>query len=110
MDTYLGHAKRFEQALAADGTLVLKFWLHIGADDYRNRARRKDYVTAVNEMIARTGTKVAPRHLIPANDKRYARVAVLRTLCSAAQGALTGRTRCAIDLSPRRGYGSVPEP
>lgn len=111
----------FENQLLEQGTVLVKFWLHIdadeqlerfaareqtafkkyriGADDYRNRARRADYLPAVNEMIARTGTKSAPWRLIPANDKRYARVAVLR----AVRDAL--RTACAsyLDLSSGRG-------
>jgi polyphosphate kinase 2 (PPK2 family) len=100
----------FERQLLEHGTVLLKFWLHIdadeqldrfaarektpykkyriGTDDYRNRARRADYVTAANEMVARTSTKAAPWHLIPANDKRYARVAVVRTLCGALRKAL----------------------
>jgi polyphosphate kinase 2 (PPK2 family) len=36
-------------------------------------------------MIARTSTEAAPWHLVPANDKRYARVSVLRTLCNELQ-------------------------
>jgi len=100
----------FESQLVGQGIVLLKFWLHIdadeqldrftarektpykkyriGADDYRNRARRADYVTAVNDMVARTSTRLAPWHLIPANDKRYARVAVLRTVCGALRKAL----------------------
>ncbi len=100
----------FESQLVGQGIVLLKFWLHIdadeqldrftarektpykkyriGADDYRNRARRADYVTAVNDMVARTSTRLAAWHLIPANDKRYARVAVLRTVCGALRKAL----------------------
>ena len=100
----------FESQLLEQGIVLLKFWLHIdadeqldrftareqtpykkyriGADDYRNRGRRADYVAAANEMVARTGTKAAPWQLIPANDKRYARVAVLRTLCGALRKSL----------------------
>ncbi len=111
----------FENQLLEHGTVLLKFWLHIdadeqldrfaarektpykkyriGADDYRNRARRADYVTAANEMIARTGSRAAPWHLIPANDKRYARVAVLRTL----RDALRTACKSFLDLSPGRG-------
>lgn len=100
----------FESQLVTHGIVLLKLWLHIdadeqldrfaarektpykkyriGSDDYRHRARRTDYVTAVNEMVARTSTSLAPWHLIPANDKRYARVAVLRTVCGALRKAL----------------------
>jgi len=111
----------FENQLLEHGTVLLKFWLHIdadeqldrfvarekspykkyriGADDYRNRARRADYVTAANEMFARTSSRAAPWHLIPANDKRYARVAVLRTL----RDALRTACKAYLDLSPGRG-------
>ncbi|MDH4021649.1 MAG: polyphosphate:AMP phosphotransferase [Gammaproteobacteria bacterium] len=111
----------FENQLLEHGTVLLKFWLHIdadeqlerfaaremtpykkyriGADDYRNRGRRADYVTAANEMIARTSTSGAPWRLIPANDKRYARVAVLRALRDALQTAC----KAFVDLSPGRG-------
>jgi polyphosphate kinase 2 (PPK2 family) len=100
----------FENQLLEQGAVLLKFWLHIdadeqldrfsarektpykkyriGVDDFRNRARRADYAAAANEMIARTSTRASPWHLIPANDKRYARVAVLRTLCGALRKAL----------------------
>jgi polyphosphate kinase 2 (PPK2 family) len=111
----------FEDQLLEHGTVLLKFWLHIDADeqldrfaerektpykkyrivpdDYRNRVRRADYVKAANEMIARTSSRAAPWRLIPANDKRYARVAVLRTVRDAL------RTVCKpyLDLSPGRG-------
>jgi polyphosphate kinase 2 (PPK2 family) len=39
-------------------------------------------------MVPRTSTKGAPWHLIPVNDKRYARVAALQTLCGAWRKAL----------------------
>lgn len=103
----------FENQLLERGTVLLKFWLHIdnktqlarfaarektpykkyriGADDYRNRARRADYLAAANEMVARTGTRLAPWHLVPANDKRHARVAVLTELCRVLREALQAR-------------------
>jgi len=100
----------FEQQLAEHGMLVLKFWMHIDPDeqlrrfkareqtgykkykitdeDYRNRDKWDDYVAAVNEMVARTDTDAAPWHLIPANDKPYARVKVLDILCKALKKRL----------------------
>jgi polyphosphate kinase 2 (PPK2 family) len=100
----------FEEQLAEHGTVVLKFWLHIDpatqlrrfkerektpykkykltAEDYRNREKWDDYVTAVNEMVARTSTDVAPWKLVAANDKRWARVEVLKTLCQSLKQAL----------------------
>jgi polyphosphate kinase 2 (PPK2 family) len=100
----------FESQLTERGTVVQKFWLHIDADeqlarfkarektpykkykitdeDYRNRERWDDYVAAVNEMVARTSMPHAPWHLIPANDKRQARIQVLDALCTALKKAL----------------------
>ena len=95
----------FEEQLVEEGVLLLKFWLHIDDDeqarrfaarertpykkykiteeDYRNRARWPEYERAVNEMLARTSTDLAPWQLVPANDKGYARVRVLREVCDA---------------------------
>jgi polyphosphate kinase 2 (PPK2 family) len=93
----------FEEELCENGVLLLKFWLHIspqeqlrrfrerertpwknhkiGPDDWRNRAKWRDYEVAVNDMVARTSTHVAPWCLIPANDKKFARIEVLKTVC-----------------------------
>ncbi len=89
----------FESVLAEHGTLVLKFWLHIDPEeqmarfkarehtpykkhkiteeDYRNREKWSLYEQAVHEAVSRTHTEQAPWHLVPANDKRFARIAVL---------------------------------
>ncbi|MEM7409325.1 MAG: polyphosphate:AMP phosphotransferase [Myxococcota bacterium] len=89
----------FEAQLAAAPSVVLKFWLHIDPEeqlrrfearkdtphkrhkitdeDYRNREKWAAYTEAVHEMVVRTDTPAAPWHLVPANDKRFARVAVL---------------------------------
>ena len=37
---------------------------------------------SVNEMVARTSTSHAPWELVPANDKRWARVRVIKTVCN----------------------------
>lgn len=95
----------FEEQLTAHGILVLKFWLHISpeeqlrrfeareaspeknhkmtAEDWRNRAKRKDYELAVNDMLAHTSTGVAQWHLVAAEDKQFARVEVLKILSKA---------------------------
>lgn len=100
----------FEAQLADNGTVVLKFWLavtrgvqltrfkerehspfknfKITPDDWRNRKRWKDYAQATNEMLARTNTPAAPWHLISANDKRYARLQVLRHIVEAIEARL----------------------
>jgi AMP-polyphosphate phosphotransferase len=97
-----GEINQFEEQLAGHGILVVKFWLHIsreeqlrrfrdrtrtsykkwkiGDEDWRNRARWADYTIAVNDMVARTSTRIAPWTLIEGNDKNFARVKVLTTL------------------------------
>ncbi len=93
----------FELALSRDGIVLVKFWLQISpdeqlrrfqerekepwkqhkitAEDYRNRAKGNQYELAAAEMIARSSTEYAPFTLVEANDKRYARVKVLETIC-----------------------------
>jgi polyphosphate:AMP phosphotransferase len=100
----------FEDQLIARGAIVAKFWLatskdvqlqrfrerekmgfkryKITAEDWRNREKWDAYEEAANDMIDRTSTAHAPWTLVPANDKGYARIAVLRTLCEAIEGAL----------------------
>ena len=100
----------FEAQLAERGIVLLKFWLHITAEeqlrrfqergqvgykawkltdeDWRNRDRWADYELAVNDLVERTSTRQAPWTLIAANDKRHARIAVLRTLCERLETAL----------------------
>jgi AMP-polyphosphate phosphotransferase len=102
-----------ETTLAAEGMIVVKFWLHLSAEeqlrrfesrrkdplrawkltdeDWRNREKRKAYEVAVEEMFRRTDHPAGPWHLVPAEDKRWARVAVVRTVCEAIEGALAAR-------------------
>ena len=97
----------FEQQLCDHGISVLKFWLHIDPDeqwrrfqarqetpykkyklteeDYRNRDKWPDYERAVHDMVERTSTTYAPWHLVPSNDKRWARIYVLETFCRALE-------------------------
>jgi AMP-polyphosphate phosphotransferase len=99
----------FERELTDDGIVLIKFWLHISADeqlrrfqaretepwkqhkitseDYRNRAKKNEYETAAAEMLERCSTEYAPFVLVPAEDKRYARLKVLETICERLGGA-----------------------
>ncbi|MFC0268815.1 polyphosphate:AMP phosphotransferase [Kushneria aurantia] len=99
----------FEAQLAEAGIIVVKFWLAIDSDtqlarfrareasplkrykitdeDWRNRGKWDDYATAVGDMVARTSTDTARWTVIDANDKRHARVAVLKTLNDAIERA-----------------------
>lgn len=90
----------FERALLDDGTRLVKLFFHISPEeqlarfeerlrnplkrwklsyeDFRNRENWDLYVAAIDEMLARTSTARAPWHLVPANDKRHARIAAIR--------------------------------
>ncbi len=104
----------FEQQLAENGTVVLKFWIHISQEeqlrrfkerekvawkqyklteeDWRNRDRWDAYKQAVNDMVARTSTTYAPWTLVPGNDKWFARVHVVETFCDRLESALKKRS------------------
>jgi len=102
----------FEHMLTEEGTLVVKFWMHVSDaeqlrrfearaadplkrwkltdEDWRNRAKRKDYEAAIDEMVERTSTREAPWHLVEAESKRFARVKVVETVCAAIEDVYDG--------------------
>ena len=63
-----------------------------GKDDYRNRARRADYLKAYATMFERTDTRWAPWKVIDANDKKAARIAVMTYVAD--------RLEAAVDMTP----------
>ena len=91
----------FERLLFDDGMRIVKVFLYISPDeqlrrfearlrvphkrwklsyeDFRNRAHWQEYVEAAEEMFARTERPV-PWSVIPSEDKRYGRVAAMRTI------------------------------
>ena len=101
---------QFESQLVADGIVLVKFWIHITQDeqlrrfrdrerssykrwklteeDWRNRKQWTAYELAVNDMIERTSTRQAPWTLVEANDKRFARLKVLTTVCDRLEAGL----------------------
>jgi polyphosphate kinase 2 (PPK2 family) len=110
----------FERTLADEGTILIKFWLHISADeqlkrferrqkdplkawkltedDWRNRDKRDEYEEAVEDMLARTDHDPHARwHLIEADSKRYARVKVIGTVIAEIE---TGMRRHGFEPPP----------
>ena len=91
----------FERLLSDDGMRIVKVFLYISPDeqlrrfearlrvphkrwklsyeDFRNRAHWQEYVEAAEEMFARTERPV-PWSVIPSEDKRYGRIAAMRTI------------------------------
>jgi polyphosphate:AMP phosphotransferase len=92
----------FEEQLVEGGVSLVKIFLHIDPDeqlrrfeerqsvaykrhkiteeDWRNREKWGAYRAAIDDMVARTSSAVAPWTLVPANDKRSARLDVLRAV------------------------------
>lgn len=89
---------RFEKTLHENGTLVLKFFLHVSKEeqkkrfleriddpeknwkfsinDLKERARWNDYMFAYEEMLTHCSKSDAPWFVIPADDKWFARVCI----------------------------------
>ena len=60
----------------------------ITEEDWRNRKKWGDYESAVCDMIERTSNEHAPWVLIPANDKYFTRIEILKSLCGRLSAAL----------------------
>ncbi|MGL4315589.1 MAG: polyphosphate:AMP phosphotransferase [Pseudomonas sp.] len=104
-----GEINDFEEQLHDYKIVLVKFWLAIDkdeqarrfkereetafkrykitAEDWRNRDKWDQYVDAVGDMVDRTSSEIAPWTLVEANDKRYARVKILRTINDALEAA-----------------------
>lgn len=100
-----GLITEFERELVHDDTTLVKVMLHISADeqgqrlaerlerpdkhwkynpgDLDERALWPDYMAAYQTAIERTSTDAAPWHVVPADHKWFARVAVQRLLLNA---------------------------
>lgn len=104
----------FEAGLATSGITLVKLFVHVtaaeqdarlrarlehpwkrwktGADDYRNRAKRPEYLAAMAEMFERTDMAVAPWTVIDGNNKKAARIAALTVVAD--------RLEAAVDMTP----------
>lgn len=100
----------FEGQMLRHGIVLVKFWLAVSKDeqfrrfkqrekidfkrfkiteeDWRNRKKWDAYETAICDMVDRTSTAGAPWTLVEANNKYYARIKVIKTMCKALEDAL----------------------
>ena len=100
----------FERLLMDDDMRVIKLFLHISPEeqlqrfaqrledpikrwklteeDLRNRKKWPDYEEAIHDMFHNTSTEKAPWHIIPANSKWHARIAVLKTIVLALEAGI----------------------
>jgi AMP-polyphosphate phosphotransferase len=109
----------FERTLADEGTILIKFWMHISPkeqlerfrareadplklwkitdEDWRNRRKRRAYEKAVEDILARTDVELAPWTLVEGESKRWARVKVVEETVAQVEAGMR-----------RRGFKSPP--
>ena len=101
----------FERTLADDGTVIVKFFLHISKEeqlrrfrelekdpleswhiqpeDWEHHRKYAEYLLATEERLERTETEWGPWTIVEATDRRWARVKVFQTIVDALAAALT---------------------
>lgn len=97
-----GHINAFEQLLVDEGTVILKFFLHVSKEEQRERLQERvddprkqwkfrrgdledralwdDYQHAFETMIERCNTPYAPWHIVPADQNWYRNLVVARAI------------------------------
>ena len=112
----------FERTLADDGTLIFKFFLHISKkeqkrrfkklerdpltawhvapEDWEHHRKYKEYILAIEEMLARTETEWGSWTIVSATDKRYTRTRVFCTLIEGLSARLQSRDAPPSDWTP----------
>jgi polyphosphate kinase 2 (PPK2 family) len=120
----------FEAQQTADGTAIVKLFFHVtqevqderlkarlehpwkrwkvSAEDFRNRARRADYVVATEEMLTRTDSREAPWRVLDGNNKKAARIAALTAIADALGRAVPSEpppARPEIETLARSAFG-----
>jgi polyphosphate kinase 2 (PPK2 family) len=96
------HINAFEKLLADEGTRIIKFLLHISKAEQQRRFEQRlanvnkqykysaedrqkskfwdEYMLAFEDMLTRCSTTWAPWHVIPADQKWYRNLAVMRAI------------------------------
>jgi polyphosphate kinase 2 (PPK2 family) len=116
-----------ERTLAAEGMILMKFWLHVSEEeqlkrferrekdplkrwkltdeDWRNRKKRPQYEAAVEEMFERTDHVAGPWHIVPGDSKKYARVNVVETVVAEIERGMRERGFEPIDVEALKAAG-----
>ncbi|AEG44496.1 PPK2 family polyphosphate kinase [Isoptericola variabilis] len=114
----------FEAEVAASGTRIVKVALVISRDEQKarlaerlerpdkhwkynpgdidTRLRWDDYVAAYQDMLDRTSTEVAPWHVVPADRKWFARLAVSELLLDALRSFDLGWPEADFDVEAEK--------
>ena len=116
-----------ERTLAAEGMILMKFWLHVSEEeqlkrfesrrddplkrwkltdeDWRNREKRPEYEEAIEEMFERTDHAAGPWHIVPGDSKKYARVNVVETVVADIERGMRERGFEPIDVDALKAAG-----
>jgi polyphosphate kinase 2 (PPK2 family) len=103
----------FERTIADDGYVVVKFFLHISKqeqkqrfkqiqkdpleswriqpEDWEHHRKYDEYVTAIEEMLARTDTEWGPWTIVEATDRYWTRAKIFETITKRLESALQTR-------------------
>ena len=103
----------FERTLADDGTVIVKFFLHISRkeqkrrfkklekdplkswhvqpEDWEHHRKYNEYVLAIEEMLERTDTEWGPWTIVEATNRRWARIKIFQTIIRRLEEALVSR-------------------
>ena len=103
----------FEKALADEGAVILKFWMHLGRAAQKKRLKQLErdpltrwrvtsrqwknwhlydrFVDAAERVMARTSTDYAPWTIIEGDDERYRNLTVSSMVCDAIRKGLADR-------------------
>jgi polyphosphate:AMP phosphotransferase len=130
-DHRLGEIIRFENALAEDGALILKFWMHLSQrqqkarleelsedtlqsykvteSDWRNQKHYEDFIATAERIITRTNRADAPWHIVEGLDPNHRHLQVGETIATALSRHLDLHEQQVAEGSPARTRATVPE-
>ncbi len=128
-DETLDRVVAFENCLADDGALILKFWMHLGRKQQKDRLSEleknpltkwrvtqtdwdhwhmyEDFVGAAERLIMRTSTGKAPWQIVEGFDKRYSGLSVGQTVLQGIRRHLDEtelRSRLSAEVSARNSH------
>ncbi len=132
LDAVMEQVAAFERALTDDGTIVLKFWMHLGkaAQKKRLKAFEKDplrrwrvtkqqwrhwkmydkFIATAERAIRHTSTEQAPWHIVEGADERYRSVYVATEIRDAIRRALARVPASKTAAAPKRKKAAGPAP
>jgi polyphosphate kinase 2 len=122
-ETFMREVPQFERMLTDSGLVLLKFWIHVSAEeqedrfqdrandprkrwklspiDLKARDRWIDFTRYRDKMFALTHTEEAPWLVVDGNDKRKARLNIIRAILDRAPYEFNEKAFKTVKLPPR---------